>query len=202
MEAVEEFIYLGSVISTDNCAEKDIKNRINKAKGSYAMLRPIWNSREYSRKTKVKIFKSNVLSVLLYGSETWRMTEKDLKKLETFQNRCLRRIHKIFWPNIISNRELLKLANVKSIEQTIRERRLRLLGHVLRMENNRAPKVAMRWTPATGKRKRGRPRMTWRRTIEKDLKEIGLSWGEAQAAARDRQNWRQLVRPHAPTEEP
>ena len=94
------------------------------------------------------------------------------------------------------------MANVKSIEQTIRERRHRLLGHVLRMENNRTPKVAMRWTPATGKRKRGRPRMTWRRTIEKDLKEIGFSWGEAEAAARDRQKWRQLVRPHAPTEEP
>ena len=128
------------------------------------------------------------------------MAEKDLKKLETFQNRCLRRIPKTL-PNIISNRELLKLANVKSIEQTIRERRHRLLGHVLRMENNRAPKVAMRWTPATGKRKRGRPRITWRRTIEKDLKEIGFSWGEAETAAHDRQIWRQLVRPHAPTEE-
>ena len=43
--------------------------------------------------------------------------------------------------------------------------------------------------------------MTWRRTVEKDLKEIGLSWGEAEAAARDRGNWRQLVRPLAPTEE-
>ena len=201
VESVDEFIYLGSVVSTDNSAEKDIKHRINKAKGSYAMLRPIWNSREYSRKTKIKIFKSNVLSVLLYGSETWRVTEKDLKKLETFQNTCLRRIYKIFWPNTVSNRALLRLSNTKSIEETMKERRLRLLGHVLRMGNNRAPKVAMRWTPSNGKRKRGRPRMTWRRTVEKDLKEIGLSWGEAEAAARDRGNWRQLVRPLAPTEE-
>ena len=129
------------------------------------------------------------------------MTDTDMKKLETFQNTCLRRIHGIYWPNIITNKELLEKSNLKTIEKTIRIRRHKLLGHILRMENTRTPKVALRWTPATGRRRRGRPRMTWRRTVEKDLKEIKLSWNQAEAVARDRIKWRKLMWPHAPTEE-
>jgi len=46
------------------------------------------------------------------------------------------------------------------------------------MSPERIPKVAPRWTPA-GKRKRGRPKTTWRKTVETELSEMGLSWGEA-----------------------
>ena len=47
------------------------------------------------------------------------------------------------------------------------------------------PKVGSRWTPP-GKRKRGRPKTTWRRTVEMELKELGLTWGQAQALAKDK----------------
>jgi len=51
------------------------------------------------------------------------------------------------------------------------------------------PKVALRWTP-TGKRKRGRLKATWRKTVETELSEMGLSWGEAQAFAKDKTRWK------------
>ena len=60
----------------------------------------------------------------------------------------------------------------------IKRRRLRWLGHVLRMDQARIPKVALRWTPP-GKRKTGRPKTTWRRTVMAELSEIKLTWGEA-----------------------
>jgi len=47
------------------------------------------------------------------------------------------------------------------------------------MNVNKTPKIALRWTPP-GKRKQGRPKNTWRRTITSELKEMGISWGEAQ----------------------
>ena len=111
------------------------------------MLRPIWRSKQYNRKTKLKMFKSNVLSVLLYGAECWRMTETDLNKLETFQNKCLRQIHGIYYPNMISNVELHERSGVVSMEKTITKRRLKLVGHIMRMQPERAPKIALRWTP-------------------------------------------------------
>jgi len=86
IEAFNDFTYFGSVISPVNGAEKDIRSRLTKAKGAFAMLKPIRGSNQYNRKTKLKIFKSNVISVLLYGAECLRMTETDLRKLETLQN--------------------------------------------------------------------------------------------------------------------
>ena len=50
------------------------------------------------------------------------------------------------------------------------------------MSSERIPKVALGWTPA-GKRKRGRPKTTWRKTVETELSEMGLSWGEGQSIA-------------------
>ena len=54
------------------------------------------------------------------------------------------------------------------------------------------PKVALRWTPP-GRRKPGRPKITWRKSVMAELQDMGLSWGEAQAAAKDRTPWRNVV---------
>ena len=170
---------------TDNAAQKDIKARLGKARTAFSILRPIWKSNLCSLKTKIKLFNSNVKSVLLYGSECWRIIQSDMKKIESFYHGCLRKICKIFWPNKISNRNLLKKTNCKNISMEIKEKPLRWLGHVFRMDHQRLPKVALRWTPP-GRRKPGRPKTTWRRTIEAELKQGGFTWGEAQKIAKDR----------------
>jgi len=64
---------------------------------------------------------------------------------------------------------------------------MRWLGHVMKMAPTRIPKVALRWTPA-GKRKRGRPKTTWR-TITSELEEMGSSMGQAQYVTTDRGRW-------------
>ena len=67
LEVVTDFTYLGSNISVENSVQKDISARINKARNSYCSLCNIWKSNVYSLKTKVRLFNSNVISVLLYG---------------------------------------------------------------------------------------------------------------------------------------
>ncbi|KAK3515953.1 hypothetical protein QTP86_004679, partial [Hemibagrus guttatus] len=106
LEDVQEFVYLGSKVTTDGDCNKDINTRVSKANQAFAMLKPIWRTTSLSIHTKIKIFRSNVISVLLYGSECWKTTTAIEQKLEVFQNKCLRRILKIFWPNTISNEEL------------------------------------------------------------------------------------------------
>ncbi|KAL9978803.1 hypothetical protein ACROYT_G016367 [Oculina patagonica] len=153
----DKFTYLGSMLCQDGGTGVDIQNRLNKARGAFMSLRPMWRSASYSTKTKLRIYQSCVLSTLLYGCECWRMTEHDLSKLASFHTTSLRKILRIFWPQKISNDQLLKQTKQEDIRTIFTWRRWRWIGHVLRKDNNNIAKTAMRWTPE-GKRKRGRPK--------------------------------------------
>ena len=113
-------------------------------------------------------------------------------KIDVFQTRCLRRILKIFWPRTISNEELYHRTNTAPLSVEIKRRRWRWIGHINRMALNAIPRVAMRWTPA-GKRKIGRPMLTWRRSVEKEMREVGWTWSQVQRWATDRQHFSSLV---------
>ena len=108
LEEVDSFTYLGSIVDKQGGTDADIKIRIRKARIAFQQLKNIWTSRNLSYKTKIRIFNTNVKSVLLYGAETWRTTINTNKKLQTFINSCLRRILKIRWPETIRNEELWK----------------------------------------------------------------------------------------------
>ena len=62
LEDVDDFTYLGSVVSKDNGAGKYIKARLGKARGVFARLQSVWKSSQYSLKTKMKIYNSKVKS--------------------------------------------------------------------------------------------------------------------------------------------
>ena len=84
LEFVEVLTYLGSLISKDSGASKYIKARLGKAQGAFRQLRPIWRSKQYSLKTKILLFKSNVKFYLLHGSESWRVVKTDMRRMEVF----------------------------------------------------------------------------------------------------------------------
>ena len=70
------FIYLGSVVADKRGTDKDVKNRIGKAKQAFSILKTVWNASSFfSTRNKIRIFNTNVKSVLLYGSVTWRATK-------------------------------------------------------------------------------------------------------------------------------
>ena len=161
IEDIEDFMYLGSKMTTSGITEKEIRTRISKASQAFATLRSTWRSRNVSTKTKIRLFKSNVLSTLLYRAESWKMTKAISHKLEVFQNRCLCRILNI------SNTELHRRTTTKLINQEVQMRRWRWIGYVLRMSPTTLPRVALRWT-SDGHRKRGKAKETWRRTVERE----------------------------------
>ena len=91
---MDSFFYLGSAIDKQGGTDRDVTAGIGKARAAFVMLENIWASKEISTRIKLRIFNSNVKSVLLYGSETWRKTKTMLRKIQTFINTCLRRIYK------------------------------------------------------------------------------------------------------------
>ena len=188
----EEFTYLGSTVRYDGGADSDIRNRLGKARNAFRMLQNVWKSSQYSTKTKLRLYKSCVLTTLLYGSECWRMTESDLNKLSTFHTKNLRKILRIFWPKTISNQQLFTQCNQESMGTIIMQKRWRWIGHIMRQDTDSITRTALHWTPE-GKRKRGRPKNTWRRTVESELTTFHHSWGTIQKLAQDRRKWRSFV---------
>ena len=84
---------------------KEISSRIPKA--SYLLpTKNVWKNSKININTQIKIYKSNVKAVLLYGAETWRITKEGMNKHSAFHNSCLRIICKIYWPMKISNKDL------------------------------------------------------------------------------------------------
>ena len=75
MKDVDKFVYLGSVMNTTGDSEQDVKVRIGKAWSAFNRLKPIWRSKQFSSKTKVRVYKACVISVVLYGCESWGMTK-------------------------------------------------------------------------------------------------------------------------------
>lgn len=192
IEDVNRFTYLGSIISTDGGADADVTNRINKARCAYATLSKVWNSSQISKRHKINIFNSSVKSVLLYGCETWKVTDPITSKLQVFINKCLRKINRIFWPSRITNIDLLTISNQKPISQEIRQRKWTWIGHTLRKNINDIAKTSLQWNPQ-GRRNVGRQRTTWRRSVEAEHRSRGLSWPQIRHMAQNRTSWRVFV---------
>lgn len=199
VERVHRFTYLGSVVSVTGGTEEDITSRIAKARATFAQLRPVWQSQKLTRWIKLKIFRSNVKTVLLYGCETWKVTKDLTYKLQVCVNRCLRHILRIFWPEKISNAELLRRCHESPIDQQIKRRKWNWIGHTLRRAPDHIPKQALDWNPQ-GKRKRGRPKQTWRRSVMDEIKYIHKTWPEVKHEAQDRTRWRITVDALCPTQ--
>jgi len=73
-----------------------------------------------TRKTKIRLYKSLVKPVLLYGCKTWKTNQDNARKSDLFQNRCLRRIMKVKWQDKVSSRELLERANMGRLSDDVR----------------------------------------------------------------------------------
>ena len=147
IEEVQKFTYLGSCISIDGGTEEDLKTRINKARHTFIMLKKIWKDSNIKNHTKLQIFNSNVKSVLLYDSESWRSIGTLEHKLQTFVNKCLRFIMGVRWPDTISNQSLLERTGQEPIMTNIRKRKWKWIGHTLRREQDNIAKHALEWNP-------------------------------------------------------
>ena len=138
------------MIASDGSCEKEIKTRLGKANAVFGRLASIWKSKTLKLNIKIRLYESLVLSTLKYGSETWSMTVANNKKLEAAHHKWMRGITGITWEQRITNEEVRKRTGMGKMEQILRRNRLRWLGHVSRMGNNRLPPQAMKWMPNGG----------------------------------------------------
>ncbi|VDP46317.1 unnamed protein product [Schistosoma margrebowiei] len=191
-EDVKTFTYLGSIIDEQGGSDADVKARIGKARAAYLQVRNVWNSKQLSTNTKVRISNTNVKTVLLYGAETWRTTKTIIQKIQVFINSCLRKILQIRWPDTISNNVLWERTNQIPAEEEIRKKCWKWIGHTLRKAPNCVTRQALTRNPHC-RRRSGRPMNTLRREMEIDMSKMKKNWMELEKKAQDRVGWRMLV---------
>ena len=149
---------------------------------SIAILSPIWRNSPFSYSLKVRIFESNVVSVLLLGSSTWQVT-----KFPVFVNPCLRSIFHIYWPNTFSNVNLLKMANMQLNDVTIKRHKWSWIEHTLRKDVCSVAPQAMQWNPLDGiGRRKSRHCLMWRRTVVRKCKNLNKTWSDLKQLAQSR----------------
>jgi len=142
-DRVEEFKYLGTNLTNQNSIAEEIKNRLRSGNACYYSVQNLLSSRFFSKNLKIKIYRTIILPVVLYGCETWSLTLREERKLRVFENMELRRIFRPRRDEVTGewrrshNEELNYLYPSPSIVRVIKSRRMRWAEHVARMGEER-----------------------------------------------------------------
>uniref|UniRef100_A0A183K0T0 Reverse transcriptase n=1 Tax=Schistosoma curassoni TaxID=6186 RepID=A0A183K0T0_9TREM len=171
VERVDNFTYLGSLISPSGLVSDEISAQIRKACLTFANLLHLWQRRNVRLSIKGRVYCTAVRSVLLNGSETWPSTVEDTRKLLVFDHRCLINIAGVCWDHRVSNSEVRRRVSgnddVKSADKIVNLHQLRWLGHVLRMPEHRLSRRTMLTSVGDGwKKVRGGQTKTWHQSVK------------------------------------
>ena len=190
LEAVESFSYLGSEVEKNAKVGGDVEIRLEKASKVYQKWRKeVFRSRSVNKRTKLHVFRVMVMSVLLYGAETWAVTQQELRKLHAFQMKCLREIVGVTLWDRRRNVDILEETGELPVEEQLRHKRLQWFGHLQRMPENRPQRQVLRCRPHGRKRKPGGTSQRWVDLVHKDLSNLP-HWNEH---VKNRSQWRSII---------
>ena len=173
---------LGSLLGT----EEDIDARKRLATLAMNKLSPIRKS-NINLSTKIRIYKSYVVSIFLHGCSAWADSKTIGNKINAFQRKMTRRINKVYWPNIMKKDECDQILSPLHLE--VKRRRLQMPGHICR--NDLPPYRILKRAMEQNVQKKGRPPATLLNTLTNDLKSINPTL--EQIAEMDKSEYRTLI---------
>ena len=133
-----------------------------------------------------------MLTCLLYSCETW-VVYNSLKQFERFHQRCLRSILGIHWITHTSDTEVLKKANTISIEAHIHRHRIRWVGHVIRLDDDRIPKQLLYGELSVGSRPQHKPKKRFKDCVKDSLVLCNIDDPDWEVVACDRNRLREML---------
>ena len=177
IECVYFFIYLGSLIQCDGDDMADVTHRMNIAQSVFSALSHIWNDHRLPQSMKIRLYILAVCSTMTHACESWDLSASVCRKINGFNSRCL---------HIITGKDYRETATnpVFNLLLSVRKRRLRYLGHVLRMSNDRlVKKTLLAYTHGGEHVPEG--------SLLMDCDNLSLP--ELELAAQDRKKWRRMI---------
>ncbi|KAJ4430952.1 hypothetical protein ANN_19545 [Periplaneta americana] len=118
-EEVEKLKYLGATVTNINDMREEIKHRINMGNACYYSVEELSSSSLLSKNLKVRIYKTVILQVALYGCETWTVTSREKQRLRVFDNKVLRKIFGLRRMKLQENGESYTTQNCTHYEATV-----------------------------------------------------------------------------------
>ena len=189
------FRYLGSNISANCNLDDEVQYRIRQATSAFGRLnKRVFSNRDLSLQTRVMVYQVVCISSLLYCSDSWTLYRRQLKLLERFHMFSLQKILGITWRDKIPHRTILERTKCVSLENIVNRNRLRWVGHVARMTDNRLPKQLLYGEIATGERSAGGQLKRYKDAMKKTLKECHIPPNVLETVTQDRSVWRATVK--------
>ncbi|KAL8575680.1 hypothetical protein ACOMHN_055869 [Nucella lapillus] len=150
-----EFKYLGVCTASPSHV---IDTRFDQAWSAMSALKPIFTSKAADR-IKIRLFRAAIESILCYGMESIPLTPTLSRSIDSRYRRMLRSALSIFYPDRISNDKLFAKMQLPPLSTTLRRRRLRLVGHILRMQTrSKSPLGKLLLNSESGHLRRGQGR--------------------------------------------
>ena len=130
------FEYLGSRLQGDGNDEADVRHRLEIAQSAFSSLSHIWADHRLSRTTKLRLYRVCVCSFVTHCCEAWTLNRTVMRSINWFNSRCL---------HVMTGEHYRETATAPAYDLVLaeRRRRLRYLGHVLRMPADRMVRCAL-----------------------------------------------------------
>jgi len=184
---VEDLCYLGSMISSPL---EDLRCRRGMAWSVFWKLEIVWCSQSLSLETKLGLFDSLVLSVMLYRAESWSVSAQMKHLVNSFATSAYRIMTGVKWLYKVRNTTVFASVSRNELVHAVQDRQLRFLGHMLR--NTRSPHASIfgLYQTSHGTTKRGHPRPNYVDYVERLT---GMKTDDLVEVSQDREAWRELV---------
>ena len=132
VETVADFIFLGSKIIADGDCSHEIKGPLLLGRKVMTNLDSILKSRDITLPTKVRLVKTMVFPVVMYGCESWTIKKAEQRRIDAFELWCWRRLLRVPWTAKRSNQSILKeISPGCSLEGLMLKLRLQWFGHLM-----------------------------------------------------------------------
>ena len=172
VDTVADSIFLGSKITADGDCSHEIKRRLLLERKVMTNLDSILKSRDITLSTKVCLVKAVVISVVMYGCESWTIKKAERQRTDAFELWCWRRILRIPWLTRRSNQSILKeISPACSLEGLMLKLRLQYFGHLMWRADSFEKTLML--GKIEGRRRRERQRMRWLDSITNSM-DMGL----------------------------
>ena len=181
VKTVKGFCYLGDKLNASGGCETAATSRVRIGWMNFRECGELLRGRRFSLIMKGMVNQSCVRSAMLCGSETWCLRESEMSILRRTERAMVRSMCGVKLVDRKNTEELMKMLGLAN--------GVRWCGHVIRREDDNILKKAM-MMEVNGQRKRGRPKMTWKRQVEESVKKVGSKIEEAA----DQTRWREGVR--------
>ena len=189
VETVKGFCYLGDRLNASGGCEAAVTARARIGWLKFRECGEVLYGKRFSLRLKGKVYQSCVQSAMLYGSETWCLNEKEVAILRRTERAMLRAMCGVKLMDRKNSNELMAMLGLTvSIEMAAKTNALRWFGHVLRTEEDNPVKKALNFE-VDGKRKKGRPKSTWKGKVKIGMQKACLKEEDAW----DRNKWRKCL---------